>query len=171
MGDSEVVLSTSDIAFVDHESRIKELEDDLASSMRWEFRMRQRLSVLEGASPSAAPRSSDLDAPHPRHCEIPGERGTPYPWLSQHLQMVHHSSGPPQEENCESWASDSSEACPMRLIPIEDVVVSPPLTMSSSEDSKYHKAPVEDEDEGVGITNVLDRELDLAGSKRISWQD
>ena len=169
VGDSEVVLSTSDVAFLDHESCIKELESDLASSMRQEFQLRQRISVLEGHRPSDVPRSSDSDAPRLRCRGVPGERGTPYPCLSQHLQMARWSSGPPQEENHESCAGDSSEACPMRLIPIEDVVVSPPLATSSSEDGEYHEAPVEDE--GVGITDVLDRELDLARSKRISWQD
>src|ERR1700757_779781 len=99
VGDSEVVLSTSDIAFLDHESRLKELESDLASSMRQEFRLHQCLSVLEGQQPCDAPRSSDSDTPHPCCCGIAGERGTPYPRLSQHLQMVHHSSGPPWEAN------------------------------------------------------------------------
>src|SRR5579872_745464 len=101
VGDSEVVLSTSDIAFLDHESRLKELESDLASSMRQEFWLHQHLSVLEGRQPANVPRSSDSDAPHPRHHGIAGERGTPYPRLSQRLQMACCSSGPPQEANCE----------------------------------------------------------------------
>src|SRR5579872_3926005 len=110
VGDSEVVLSTSDVAFLDHESCIKELESDLASSMRQEFQLRQRISVLEGHRPSDVPRSLDSDAPR-LHCHgVPGERGTPYLCLSQHLQMVCHSSGPPQEENRESWAGEGSEA-------------------------------------------------------------
>ena len=56
----------------------------------------------------------------------------------------------------------------MRLIPIDNVVVSPLLTKSSSEDGEYHDPPVKEEG---GITDILDRELDLARSKRISWQD
>jgi len=165
----KLFLSTSDVAFLDHKSCIKELESNLASSMRREFRMQQRLTVLEGSKLADIPRSLDSKAPC-RCCGIPGERRTPYPHLSQHLQMACHSSGPPREENCESWAGDGSEACSMRLILIEDVVVSPLLAASSSEDGEYHEAPAEDEeDEGVGITDVLDRELDLAGSKRISW--
>ena len=132
--------------------------------------MWQCLSVLEKGKATSVPRSSNSDDPfHRVECRcraIPGEQGTPYPRLSQHLQMVHQSSGPPHEEGCEYWASDGSKGCPMRLIPIEDVVVSPPLTKSSSEDGEYHEAPVEDEvDEGVGITDVSDQELDLARSK------
>jgi hypothetical protein len=76
--------------------------------------------------------------------------------------MVRQSLGPPHEENCEYWASDGSKGCLMRLIPIEDVVVSPPLTLSSSEDGKYHKAPVED----GGITDNSSQDLDLVGRKR-----
>src|SRR5579872_1426300 len=121
VGDSEVVLSTSDIAFLDHKSCIKELESDLASLMRREFRLHQHISILEGRQPANVPRSSDSDAPCLRCHGVPGERGTPYPCLSQHLQMVHCLSGPPWEENCESWAGDGSETYLLRLIPIEDV--------------------------------------------------
>ena len=129
--------------FLDHESCLKELESDLASSMRQEFRLHQCLSVLEGRQPANVPRLSDLDAPHPRHCHIVGERGTPYPWLSQCLQMARRSLGPPCEANCESWVGEGSEACPLRLIPIEDVSVEPPLAASSSEDEEeYQEAPV-----------------------------
>src|SRR5579872_1289293 len=167
VGDSEVVLSTSDIAFLDHESRLKELESDLASSMRWEFRLHQRLSVLEGHQPADVPWSSDSDAPCPRCRGIARERGTPYPHLSQRLQMAHHSLGPPQEANHESWVGEGSEACPLRLIPIEDVSIDPPLAVSSSSEEEYQEAPlVKEEDEGLGITNVSEGELDLAGSKR-----
>jgi hypothetical protein len=120
-----------------------------------------------------APRSSDSDAPHLCHCHITGERGTPYPRLSQRLQMACRMLGPPNEANCESWVGEGSEANPMRLIPIEDVSIEPPLTASSSEDEEeYQEAPVvKEEDEGLGITDMLEGELDLAGSKRISWQD
>src|SRR5579872_420106 len=139
--------------------------------MQCEYRLRQRLSILEGACPSDAPRSSDSDAPRPHRRHIAGERGTPYPCLSQRLQMARRRSGPPREENHESWVGDGSEACPLRLIPIEDVSVEPPLAASSSED-EYQEAPlVKEEDEGVGITDMSEGELDLAGSKRISWQD
>src|SRR5579872_2079048 len=173
VGDSEVVLSTSDVTFLDHESHLKELESDLASLMRQEFRLHQRLSVLEGALASGAPRSSDSDAPH-LHCRhIAGERGIPYPRLSQRLQMARHTSGPPCEANRESWVGEGSEVNPLRLIPIEDVSVDPPLAASSSEDKEeYQEAPVmKEEDEGVGITDVLEGDLDLAGSKRISRQN
>src|SRR5579872_2140321 len=140
--------------------------------MRQEFRLHQRLSVLEGAQQPGVPRSSDSDAPRPHCHHIAGERGTPYPQLSQHLQMAHHLLGPPCEANCESWVGEGSEASPLRLIPIEDVSVEPPLTESSSGEEEYQEAPVvKEEDEGVGITDVSKRELDLAGSKRISWQD
>ena len=139
--------------------------------MRQEFRLRQHLSVLEGCHSADVPRSSDLDAPHPHCRHIARERGTPYPHLSQCLQMAHRSSGPPQEANHERWAGEESEANPLRLIPIEDVSVDPPLTTSSSED-EYQEAPqVKEEDEGLGITDVSEGELDLARSKRISWQD
>src|SRR5579872_6611740 len=170
VGDSEVVLSTSDIAFLDHESRLKELKSDLASSMRREFRLCQHLSVLEGCQPAEVPRLLDLDMPCPHRCGTAGERGTPYPHLSRRLQLACRSSGPPWEANHESWAGEGSEACPLRLIPIEDVSVEPPLAESSSEEEEYQEAPMA-EDEGVGITDVSEGELDLAGSKRISWQD
>ena len=128
--------------------------------------MWQGISVLEKGKAEAGPRSSDSDNPfHGVECRcrvIPGEGGTPYPHLSQCLQMACHSSGPPHEANHGYWAGDGSEGCPMRLIPIEDVTVSPPLTSSSFEDGEYHKALVED----GGITDVLDQDLDLAGRKR-----
>src|SRR5579872_6613144 len=157
MGDSEVVLSTSDITFLDHESRIKELESNLASSMRREFRLHQCISVLEGRWPSNAPKLSDSDTPCLCCHRVPGEKGTPYPCLSQHLQMVCCSSGPPCEENCEYWASDGSKGCPLRFIPIEDVTISPPLALSSSEDREYHEAPIE----SGGIIEVDNKDLDL----------
>ena len=48
----------------------------------------------------------------------------------------------------------------------------PPLTESSPDEAEYQEAPVvKEEDEGVGITDVSEGELDLARSKRISWQD
>jgi hypothetical protein len=172
VGDSEVILSTSDVSFLDHESRLKELESDLASLMRQEFRLCQCLSILEGCQPADVPCLSDLDVPRPRRCHIARERGTPYPCLSQHLQMACHSSGPPWEENRESWVGEGSEACPLRLIPIEDISVEPPLAKSSSDGKEYQEAPVvKEEDEGVGITDVSEGEWDLAGSKRISWCD
>src|SRR5579872_7423383 len=140
--------------------------------MRREFRLHQHLSILEGCQLAKVPRSSDLDAPHPCRRGIAGERGTPYPRLSQHLQMARCLSGPPWEENRESWIGEGSEVCPLRLIPIEDVSVEPPLTASSSEEEEYQEAPqVKEEDEGLGITNISEGELDLAGSKRISWRD
>src|SRR5579872_4181662 len=141
--------------------------------MRREFRLCQCLSVLEGAQQSGAPRSSDSDAPRPRCRHIAGERGTPYPCLSQRLQMALRSSGPPHEANRESWVGEGSEANPLRLIPIEDVSVEPPLAASSSEDEEeYQEAPVvKEEDEGLGITDMSEGELDLARSKRLSWQD
>ena len=76
--------------------------------------------------------------------------------------MVCWSSGPPHKENHEYWAGDGSEGCSMRLIPIEDVTVSPPLTSSSSEDGEYHEAPIED----GGTTDVSNWDLDLARGKR-----
>jgi len=146
---------------------------DLAASMRREYQLRQRLSVLEGAQPSEAPRSSDSDAPRPCRRHVAGERGTPYPRLSQRLQMACRMSGPPHEANRESWVGDGSKDSPLRLIPIQDVSIEPPLAMSSSEgEEEYQEAPVVKlEDEGVGITDVSEGELDLAGSKRISWQN
>jgi hypothetical protein len=84
---------------------------------------------------------------------------------------VHCLLGPLWEANCESWAGDGSEAYPLRLIPTEDVSVEPPLAASSSDkEGRYQEAPVV-EDEGVRITDVSEGELDLAGSKRISWHD
>src|SRR5579872_6838676 len=107
------------LPILDHESHIKELESNLASSMRWEFRLCQRVSILEGCRPVDVPRSLDSDAPRLHHHGVPGERGTPYPRLLQHLQMACQLSGP-REENRESWASKGSEACLLRLIPIEN---------------------------------------------------
>src|SRR5579872_7434726 len=135
--------------------------------MRCEFRLRQCLSVLEGHQPAEAPQSLDSDAPRPRPRGVASERGTPYPCLSQHLQMACRLSGPPREANHESWVGEGSEACPLRLIPIEDVSIDPPLAVSSSSEEEYQEAPlVKEEDEGLGITNVSEGELDLAGSKR-----
>src|SRR5579872_915574 len=114
--------------------------------MRREYCMWQHLSVLEKGTAVDCPRLLDSNDPfhgvEHRHQAIPGERGTPYPCLSQCLQMAHRSSGPPCEANHEYWAGDGSKGCPMRLIPIEDVTVLPPLATSSSENSEYHKAPV-----------------------------
>src|SRR5579872_3241056 len=108
----KLFLSTSDIAFLDHESRIVELESDLVSCMRHEYCIHQHLSILEKGKGKHSPCSSDSDNPFQgvehRQC-ITGERGMPYPCLSQHLQMAHHSSGPPCEENHEHWAGNSSE--------------------------------------------------------------
>src|SRR5579872_5356739 len=83
VGDSELILSRSDIALVDHESRLKELEDDMAALMRREFRLRQRLSVLEGLE-------EDSSSSPPSRCRrrIAGERGTPYPRMLMRTQMA-----------------------------------------------------------------------------------
>src|SRR5579872_5019300 len=127
-----------------------------------EYHICQCLSRLEGTE-SRLQRSLDSDCPScgVECCHlILGERRTLYLHLSQCLQMAHRSFGPPHEENCEYWASDSSKGCSMRLIPIEDVTVSPPLASSSSEDREYHEAPVEEEG---GIMDVSDWDLDLAG--------
>ena len=61
-------------------------------------------------------------------------------------------------------AGDGSESQPLRLIPIKDVVVSP--APSSSEEGKYHKAPVE----SSGITKVDNEELDLVEEK-LGWME
>ena len=161
MGDSEQnSLSWSDVALVDHESRLKEVEDDVAALMRREFRLRQRLSVLEGSE-----EDSSSSPPSWRRRRIPGERGTPYPRMSMRTQMARRTTGPPNEANRECWVGDRSADHPIRLIPIEDVVVTP-ASSSSEEDGDYHEAPVAD-DEG-GITEVSNSELDLAEEKESS---
>jgi hypothetical protein len=168
--DSEAVLNTFDVAFLDHESCIMELESDLASCMRCKFRIYQHLSILEKGKAGPLPCLLDSDSPFcgVERCQhIAGERGTLYPRLSQHLQMACWSSGPPCEENCEFWAGDGSEGCLMRLISIEDVTMSPPLALSSSKEGEYHKAPIE----LGGITEVSNEDLDLAEEKRGSdWE-
>src|SRR5579872_3098622 len=93
VGDSEVVLSPSDIALVDHESRLKELEDDMAALMRREFCLRQRLAVLEGSE-----EDSSSSPPSRRH-RVAGERGTPYPRMSMRTQKARRTTGPPNEAN------------------------------------------------------------------------
>src|SRR5579872_7519545 len=143
---------------LDHESRLKELERDIASLMRREFRMRQRLAVLEGGEED----SSSSSSPHSRR-RVAGERGTPYLRMSMRTQMARRTAGPPNEANCECWVSEGSADHPIRLIPIEDVVVTP--ASSSSEDGEYHKVPVADEG---GITEVSNSELDLAEEKESS---
>src|SRR5579872_6594728 len=118
VGDSEVVLSPSDIALVDHESRLKELEDDLAALMRREFRLRQRLAVLEGLE-----EDSSSSPPSRRRRRVAGEQGTPYPHMSMRTQMARRTTGPPNEANRERWVGSGSANHPIMLIPIEDVVV------------------------------------------------
>src|SRR5579872_5262886 len=159
VGDSEVVLSPSDIALVDHESRLKELEDDLAALMRREFRLRQQLSVLEGSEEDS---SSSPPSCHRRR--VAGERGTPYPHMSMRTQMARRTTGPPNEANHECWVGLGFADHPIMLIPIEDVIVTPALS-SSEEDGEYHEAPVADEG---GITEVSNSELDLAEEKESS---
>src|SRR5579872_1653545 len=120
--------------------------------------MRQRLAVLEGSeedSSSSPSRSSRR--------RVAGERGTPYPCMLMRTQMAHHTTGPPNEANCECWVGSGSADHPIMLIPIEDVVVTP--ASSSSEDGEYHEAPVVDEG---GITEVSNSELDLAEEKESS---
>src|SRR5579872_7520883 len=134
VGDSEVVLSPSDIALVDHESRLKELEGDMAALMRREFRLRQRLSVLEGSE-----EDSSSSPPSRRRC-VARERGTPYPRMSMCTQRVRRTTGPPNEANRERWVGSGSADHPIMLIPIEDVVVTP-ASPSSEEDGEYHEAP------------------------------
>src|SRR5579872_1742138 len=103
VGDSEVVLSPSDVALVDHESRLKELESDMAALMRREFRLCQHLSVLEGSEEDS---SSSPPSHHRR--QIPGEHGTPYPRMSMRSQMARCTAGPPNEANRECWVSSGS---------------------------------------------------------------
>src|SRR5579872_6720796 len=98
VGDSELILSRSDVALVDHELRLKELEDDMAALMRREFRLRQRLSVLEGSG-----EDSSSSPPSRRRCRVAGERGTSYPRMSMCTQMACRTTGPPNEANCECW--------------------------------------------------------------------
>src|SRR5579872_4493441 len=151
VGDSELILSRSDVALVDHELRLKELEDDLAALMRREFRLCQRLSVLEGS------KEDSSSSPPSRHrCRVAGEQGTPYPHMSMRTQMVRRTTGPPNEANRERWVGSGSADHPIMLIPIEDVVVTP-VSPSSEEDGEYHEAPVADEG---GITEVSNSELD-----------
>ena len=57
-----------------------------------------------------------------------------------------------------------SESQSLRLIPIEDIVVDP--VPSSSEASKYHKAPVA----SSGVMEVDNEDLDLAEEKP-GWMD
>src|SRR5579872_5219534 len=161
VGGSEPILSlglTSPI--LDHESRVKELEDDVATLMRRGFRMRQRLAVLEGSEGDSSP------SPSSSRCRrrVAGERGTPYPRMSMRTQMARRTTGPPNEVNCERWVGSGSVDHPIMLIPIEDVVVTPALP-SSEEDGEYHEALVADEG---GITEVSNSELDLAEEKEFS---
>src|SRR5579863_10345452 len=97
VGDSELILSHSDVALVDHESRLKELEDDMAALMRREFRLCQHLSVLEGLE-----EDSSSSPPSRRH-RVAGERGTPYPRMSMRTQRARCTTGPPNEANRERW--------------------------------------------------------------------
>ena len=125
--------------------------------MRCEFRLRQRIAVLEGKEED----SSSSPRPHLRR-RTAGERGTPYARMSMRTQMARWTTRPPREVNSESWVGDGSADLPLRLVPIQDVVVTPALS-SSDKEGEYHKAPVTDE-EG-GITEVSNSELDLVGSK------
>src|SRR5579872_5853602 len=143
---------------LDHESRLKELEKDIASLMRREFRMRQHLAVLEGSEEDSSSSPS-----HSRH-QVAGERGTPYPRMSMHTQMARCTAGPPNEANREHWVGSGSVSNPIMLIPIEDVVVTP-ASSSSDEDGEYQEAPVAAEDR---ITEVSNSELDLAEEKESS---
>ena len=159
MGDSEQNSGfglTSPV--LDHESRLRELEKDIASLMRREFRMRQRLAVLEGSEGDSSPSPS-----HSRH-RIPGERGTPYPHMSMRTQKARRTTGPPNEANRERWVGSGSANHPIMLIPIKDVIVTP-ASPSSEEDREYHEAPVAEEG---GITEVSNSELDLAEEKESS---
>ena len=119
--------------------------------------MRQRLAVLEGSEEGSS--SSPSNSCRQRR-SIPGERGTPYPRMSMRTQMARRTAGPPNEANRECWVGEGSADHPIRLIPIEDVVVTP--ASSSSEDREYHKVPVADEG---GIMEVSNSELDLAEEK------
>src|SRR5579872_4488189 len=97
VGGSEPILSlglTSPI--LDHESRVKELEDDVATLMRRGFRMRQRLAVLEGSEGDSSPSPSSSRR-HRRR--VAWERGTPYPRMSMRTQMARRTAGPPNEAN------------------------------------------------------------------------
>ena len=158
VGDSELILSRSDVALVDHKSRLKELEDDMAALMRREFRLRQCLSVLDGSEEDSS------SSPPSRCCRVAGERSTPYLRMSMHTQRARSTTGPPNEANRECWVGSGSADHPIMLIPIEDVVVTPTLP-SSEEDGEYHEAPVADEG---GITEVSNSELDLAEEKESS---
>jgi hypothetical protein len=158
VGDSELLLSPSDIALVDHESRLKELEDDMAALMRREFRLRQRLAVLEGSEEDSS------SSPPSRRRRIAGEWGTPYPRMSMCTQKARRTTGPPNEANRERWVGSGSADHPIMLIPIEDVIVTP-ASPSSEEEGEYHEAPVADEG---GITEVSNSELDLAEEKESS---
>src|SRR5579872_3185143 len=141
--------------FLDHESRLKELEKDIASLMRQEFRMRQRLAVLEGSEEDSS------SSPSRSRRRVAGERGTPYPCMSMRTQMARRTMGPPNEANHECWVGEGSADRPIMLIPIEDVVVTP-ASSSSDEEGEYHEAPVAD---AGSITEVSDAELDLAEDK------
>src|SRR5579872_6993816 len=127
-----------------------------------EFRMRQRLAVLEGSEGDSSPSLSSSR----RRRQVAGERGTPYPRMLMCMQMVHRTAGPPNEANRERWVGLGSADHPIMLIPIEDVVVTPG-SPSSEEDGEYQEAPVADEEEG-GITEVSNSELDLAEAKESS---
>src|SRR5579872_3671459 len=143
--------------FLDHESRLRELEKDIASLMRREFWMRQQLAVLEESEEDSSSSPSHSRRRHP----IPGERGTPYPCMSMRTQKACRTTGPPNEANRERWVGSGSADHPIMLIPIEDVVVTL-ASPSSDEDGEYHEAPVEEEG---GITEVSNSELDLAEEK------
>src|ERR1700757_1130220 len=161
VGDSEQNSeSGSDVPLLDHESRVKELEDDVATLMRRGFRMRQRLAVLEGSEGDSSPSPS---SPRRRR-RVAGERGTPYPRMSMRTQMARRTAGPPNEANCERWVGSGSADHPIMLIPIEDVVVTP-ASPSSEEDGEYHEAPVAGEG---GILGGSESELDLAEEKESS---
>ena len=160
VGDSEQNSeSWSDVAPLDHESRVKELEDDVAALMRRGFRMRQRLAVLEGSEGDSSPSPSSSR----RRRRVAGERGTPYPRMSMRTQMARRTNGPPNEANRERWVGSGSADHPIMLIPIEDVVRTP-VSPSSEEDGEYQEAPMAEEEEG-GITEVSNSELDLAEEK------
>src|SRR5579872_4049160 len=130
--------------------------------MRREFRMRQRLAVLEGSEEG----SSSSPSHSRRRRPIPGEWGTPYPRMSMCTQKARRTTGLPNEANRERWVGSGSTNHPIMLIPIEDVVVTP-ASPSSEEDGEYHEAPVEEEEEG-GITEVSYSELDLVEEKESS---
>src|ERR1700757_4536931 len=159
VGDSEQNSeSWSNVAPVDHESRVKELEDDVAALMRRGFRMRQCIAVLEGSEGDSSPSPSSSR----RRRRVAGEGGTPYPRMSMRPQRARRTTGPPNEANRERWVGSGSADHPIMLIPIEDVVRTP-SSPSSEEDGEYQEAPVAEE-EG-GITEVSNSELDLAEDK------